>query len=107
MFPTRELTLVFQPHLFTRTRDFMEEFAEALSLADRLLLMEIYPAREKPIPGITSSALLNKISCKQKQICQKDELLDVIQKMKPELIVTMGAGDIDRFVPSIELLMKS
>lgn len=107
IFPTKELTLVFQPHLFTRTRDFMDEFADALSQADRLILMEIYPAREKPISGITSSVLLDKISCKQKQICQKDELLDVIQSSRPELLVTMGAGDIDRFVPSIEMLLQS
>ena len=107
IFPDKKLTLIFQPHLFSRTNDFMDGFAEALSLADQLLLMEIYPAREKPIPGVTSSALLEKISCKKKQICQKEELLDVIKKIKPELIVTMGAGDIDRFVPQIETLLKS
>ena len=106
IFPNKKLTLVFQPHLFSRTRDFMDEFAEALSLADRLLLMEIYPAREKPIEGITSSVLLQKISCEEKQICSKEELLDTIKEMNPELIVTMGAGDIDRFVPQIETLLK-
>ena len=107
LFPEKELTLVFQPHLFTRTRDFMNGFANTLSLADRLLLMEIYPARELPIPGITSSALLEKVTCKEKQICQKEELLDVLRNIKPELIVTMGAGDIDRFVPQIETMLKS
>ncbi|MBR4155933.1 MAG: UDP-N-acetylmuramate--L-alanine ligase [Bacteroidales bacterium] len=106
IFPNKKLTLVFQPHLFSRTRDFMNEFAEALSLADRLLLMEIYPAREKPIDGITSSVLLQKISCEQKQLCSKEELLDTIKELNPELIVTMGAGDIDRFVPQIETLLK-
>lgn len=106
MFSDKKLTLVFQPHLFSRTRDFMNEFAEALSLADRLLLMEIYPAREKPIEGITSSVLLEKISCDEKQICSKEELLDTIKELNPELIVTMGAGDIDRFVPQIEMLLK-
>lgn len=107
LFPEKELTLVFQPHLFTRTRDFMDGFANTLSLADRLLLMEIYPARELPIPGITSSALLEKVTCREKQICQKEELLDVLRNIKPELIVTMGAGDIDRFVPQIETMLKS
>lgn len=107
LFPNKKLTLVFQPHLFSRTQDFMQEFAESLSLADNLLLMEIYPAREKPIPGVTSSVLLDKVSCKEKQICQKDELLLTIQKLQPELIITMGAGDIDRFVPQIETLFKS
>ena len=106
IFPNKKLTLVFQPHLFSRTRDFMNEFAEALSLADRLLLMEIYPAREKPIEGITSSVLLEKINCNEKQICSKEELLDTIKELNPELIVTMGAGDIDRFVPQIEMLLK-
>jgi UDP-N-acetylmuramate--alanine ligase len=107
IFPEKEMTVIFQPHLFSRTRDFMEEFADALSLADRLLLMEIYPAREKPMPGITSSVLLEKICCDEKQLCSKDELLNTIKSIKPELLITMGAGDIDRFVPQIETLLKS
>lgn len=106
IYPDREMTVVFQPHLFTRTRDFMDEFAEALSLADKVILMEIYPAREKPIPGITSSALLEKISCKEKQICQKDELLATLKNANPSLLLTMGAGDIDRFVQQIEDQLK-
>ena len=106
IYPKRKMTLVFQPHLFTRTRDFMDEFAEALSLADSLLLMEIYPAREKPLQGITSSELLKKVTCREKQICQKDELIDTIKDLRPELIITMGAGDIDRFVPQIESMLK-
>ena len=106
IYPDRKMTLIFQPHLFTRTRDFMDEFAESLSLADSLLLMEIYPAREKPLPGITSSELLKKISCHEKQICQKEDLIATIKNLKPELIITMGAGDIDRFVPQIESLLK-
>lgn len=106
IYPKRKMTLVFQPHLFTRTRDFMDEFAEALSLADSLLLMEIYPAREKPLKGITSSELLKKVTCHEKQICQKDELIDTIKNLRPELIITMGAGDIDRFVPQIESMLK-
>ena len=106
IYPKRKMTLVFQPHLFTRTRDFMDEFAEALSLADSLLLMEIYPAREKPLQGVTSSELLKKVTCHEKQICQKDELIDTIKDLRPELIITMGAGDIDRFVPQIESMLK-
>lgn len=106
IYPEREMTVVFQPHLFTRTRDFMDEFAEALSLADKVILMEIYPAREKTIPGITSSALLEKISCKEKQICQKDELLATLKNANPSLLLTMGAGDIDRFVQQIENQLK-
>lgn len=106
IFPDKKLTLVFQPHLFSRTHDFMDEFADALSLADQLLLMEIYPAREKPLPGVTSSVLLDKVSCNEKQICQKEDLLNVIKNVKPELLITMGAGDIDRFVPEIEKLLE-
>lgn len=107
IFPDKEMTVIFQPHLFTRTRDFMLEFADALSLADRLLLMEIYPAREKAIPGVTSSALLEKVSCKEKFICQKEELLKMVNDIKPQLLITMGAGDIDRFVPQLETLLDS
>lgn len=107
LFPDKKISLVFQPHLFSRTRDFMDEFAEVLSMADRLLLMEIYPAREKPIEGITSSVLLEKVRCEDKCLCQKEDLLDVIKSLDNELIVTMGAGDIDRFVPQIESLLRS
>ncbi|MBP5643699.1 MAG: UDP-N-acetylmuramate--L-alanine ligase [Bacteroidales bacterium] len=101
----KELTVVFQPHLFTRTRDFMDGFAESLSLADRVILLDIYPARELPIPGVTSSALLEKITSKDKMLCSKEELLNIIKGIDPELIMTVGAGDIDRFVPQIEKLL--
>lgn len=101
----KELTVVFQPHLFTRTRDFMDGFAESLSLADRVILLDIYPARELPIPGVTSAALLDKITSKEKFLCSKEELLNKIKSIDPELIMTVGAGDIDRFVPQIEKLL--
>ena len=107
IFPDKEMTVIFQPHLFTRTRDFMLEFADALSLADRLLLMEIYPAREKPLPEITSSALLEKVSCREKCLCPKEELIEMVKDIKPQLLITMGAGDIDRFVPQLETLLDS
>ena len=103
-FPSKELTVVFQPHLFTRTRDFMDGFAESLSLADRVILLDIYPARELPIEGVTSAALLEKITSKEKLLCSKDKLLNTIKSIDPELIMTVGAGDIDRFVPQIEKL---
>lgn len=101
-FPGKELTVVFQPHLFTRTRDFMDGFAESLSLADRVILLDIYPARELPIEGVTSAALLEKITSKNKMLCSKNELLNIIKCIDPELIMTVGAGDIDRYVPQIE-----
>ena len=106
-YPGKELTVVFQPHLFTRTRDFMDGFAESLSLADRVILLDIYPARELPIPGVTSAALLEKITTKDKMLCSKEELLNKIKDINPELIMTVGAGDIDRFVPQIEKMFEN
>ena len=101
-FPSKKLTLVFQPHLYSRTRDFMDEFAQILAQADELILLDIYPAREKPIEGITSGALLEKISLADKKLGPKAELIPLIDGEKPELLVTMGAGDIDRFVEPLE-----
>ena len=101
-FPSKKLTLVFQPHLYSRTRDFMDEFAQILAQADELILLDIYPAREKPIEGITSGALLEKISLADKKLCPQAELIPLIDSEKPELLVTMGAGDIDRFVEPLE-----
>ncbi len=106
-FADKELTVVFQPHLFTRTRDFMDGFAQSLSLADRVILLDIYPARELPIDGVTSAALLNKITAKHKMLCSKEELLNTIKDIEPELIMTVGAGDIDRFVPQIENMLDN
>ena len=106
VFSDKELTVVFQPHLFTRTRDFMDGFAESLSLADRVILLDIYPAREFPIEGVTSAALLERITSKNKMLCSKEELLDTIKSIEPELVMTVGAGDIDRFVPQIENMLK-
>lgn len=104
VFPDRELTVVFQPHLFTRTRDFMDGFAESLSIADRVILLDIYPARELPIEGVTSSALLNKITSRDKMLCTKENLVSTVKTIDPELVMTMGAGDVDRFVPVLEKL---
>ena len=106
VFSDKELTVVFQPHLFTRTRDFMDGFAESLSLADRVILLDIYPARELPIEGVTSAALLERITSKDKMLCSKEELLNTIKSIDPELVMTVGAGDIDRFVPQIENMLK-
>ena len=106
-FPDRTMTIVFQPHLFSRTRDFLNDFAEALSLADNVILLEIYPAREKPIEGINSSLLLDKIKIENKILCNDEMLLDTIGRLQPELLLTMGAGNIDRFVEPIEKMIKS
>ncbi|MBR4392332.1 MAG: UDP-N-acetylmuramate--L-alanine ligase [Bacteroidales bacterium] len=105
-FPSKRLTLVFQPHLFTRTRDFMEDFATTLAMADDLILLDIYPAREKPIEGISSQALLDKIHNPHKCLCPNERLLDLIDERKPELLVTMGAGSIDRFVEPLQTMIS-
>lgn len=107
MFPHRKLTAVFQPHLYTRTRDFAADFAASLSLADKLILLDIYPAREEPIEGVTSSIIFDKVTCKEKQMIKKEELLDTLRGEKTELLVTFGAGNIDRYVePITEMLLE-
>ncbi len=100
MFPGRRLTVVFQPHLYTRTRDFYREFASALSESDEVLLLPIYPAREEPIEGVCSDMLLPLISVPA-QIVEKERLLEEVTRKNPELLVTFGAGDIDRFCEPI------
>lgn len=102
IYPGKRITGVFQPHLFSRTRDFLNEFAEVLSTLDEVVLLEIYPARELPIAGIDSQLLLDKISNSSKRLVDKHSLLATIQSFKPELLVMMGAGDIDALVPQIE-----
>ena len=101
LYPNKKLTVVFQPHLFTRTRDFVDGFAEVLGLADELLLMEIYPARELPIEGVDSSWLLEKINLENKRLVSPEEVLEIIKAENPELVVTVGAGDIDKLVKPI------
>lgn len=105
IYPNRRITGIFQPHLFTRTRDFADGFAQSLDLLDDVLLMEIYPARELPIEGITSSWLLSKLKNKRKQLVQKEELLQKVEENKPEVLLTLGAGDIDRFVKPLAQLL--
>lgn len=90
---------VFQPHLYTRTRDFADEFSAALDLLDQIILLPIYPAREKPIEGVTSEMLLQKMKNPDKRVLQKSDLLPYLIDHKPEVLLTIGAGDIDRLVP--------
>jgi UDP-N-acetylmuramate--alanine ligase len=107
MFPNKKITGVFQPHLYSRTRDFTEGFSESLSLLDELYLLEIYPARELPIEGVSSSMLLDKIALKHKEVISKDELMNKLQIKDIEVLLTLGAGDIDTLVQPIkELLTK-
>ncbi len=107
LFPNRRLTGIFQPHLFTRTRDHLDGFAQSLSKLDELILLDIYPARELPIEGITSSALLEQIAMVGKRLLQKNEVVPFLESNRPDVLLTMGAGDIDRFVGDIRDLMMS
>ena len=107
MYPMQRMTVIFQPHLFTRTRDFAEGFSESLSLADEVVLLDIYPARELPIPGVTSEMLLDGIKAGKKILIQKNQVMDYLNDSQPEVLVTMGAGDIDRLVPGIAAWMNS
>ena len=107
MFPQRKLTAIFQPHLYSRTRDFAKEFAQALSLADQVVLLDIYPARELPIEGVSSELIFKDIDCKEKKLLNYEELLDWLQSKELEVVVSLGAGNIDRLVQPIkELLTK-
>jgi len=101
MYPSQRLTVIFQPHLFTRTRDFAPGFSESLSLADEVVLLPIYPARELPIPGVESEMLLEGIQAANKICIPKNEVMDYLKSVAPEVLVTLGAGDIDRLVPGI------
>lgn len=105
LYPNKKLTVVFQPHLFSRTRDFVDGFAEVLGMADELLLMEIYPARELPIEGVTSTWLLDKITLQNKRVVSPQEVLALVESEKPELVVTVGAGDIDRLVKPLKAIL--
>ena len=106
LYPTKKITGVFQPHLYTRTRDFFEDFAQSLSKLDEVILLDIYPAREEPINGVTSEIIFDKITTENKVLCKKSELLTILKDRNIEVLVTLGAGDIDRLLPDIEKLLK-
>ena len=105
LYPNRKLTVVFQPHLFSRTNDFQEGFAKSLELADDLILLDIYPARELPMEGVTSSIIFDKVNLDEKTLCTKAEVLDLVKAKQPELLVTVGAGDIDTLIPKIREML--
>lgn len=99
------LVIVFQPHLFSRTNDFATEFAESLSMADEVILLPIYPAREKPMEGVTSEIIFDKITLKNKKIMNKNELEEYIKNLQPSLLVMAGAGDIDTLIQPIKQIL--
>lgn len=107
VFPDRKFTAVFQPHLFTRTRDFASEFAKALSKADKVVLLDIYPAREEPIEGVSSKLIFDGLTCKQKVMTTLEELPGLIEAEDSALIVTFGAGSIDRAVEQITKILSN
>ena len=107
LYPNRKLSVIFQPHLYTRTRDFAPQFAEALSLADEVILLNIYPARELPIPGVTSEIILRDIKCPNKVICDKTDLINTIKNYNFEVLLTAGAGDVCNYLPQICEVVKS
>jgi len=107
LYPDKKVSGVFQPHLYSRTRDFVDEFAQSLSLLDELILLDIYPAREKPIEGVTSKLIYDKVTC-EKTMCRKDELLQVLRNKEDiEVLLTLGAGDIDQLLPEIKELLEN
>ena len=108
LYPEKKVTVIFQPHLYTRTRDFYKEFAASLSLADEIILLDIYPARERPIEGVSSQLIFDCLENKASTImCKKVDLADIIANRKIEVLITLGAGDIDNMVPQIYNILKN
>lgn len=106
LYPNKKLTTIFQPHLFTRTRDFAKGFSEVLEITDELIMLDIYPARELPITGVDSNLILDKVAIKQKQILTKEQTLAYIKQEQPELLLTVGAGDINTLIEPLKQVLK-
>ncbi len=102
LYPEKRIVGIFQPHLYSRTQDLADQFAEALKPLDEIILMPIYPAREKPIPGVSSGMILRKMETMNKYLCSAEQVPDLVEALCPDVVVTMGAGDIDRLVPILE-----
>lgn len=106
LYPDKKVTGIFQPHLYSRTKDFADDFARSLSLLDELILLDIYPAREKPIEGVTSKIIFDKVTC-PKILCNKEELLPLLEKKNDiEVLLTIGAGDIDQLLEPIKAILE-
>lgn len=103
LYPDKEIIGIFQPHLYSRTQDFLEGFAESLSLFDELILLDLYPARERPIAGVNSRAVLDRVKLEKKSLMARQEILDRFSKEKPAVILTIGAGDIDQLIGPLKL----
>jgi len=105
LYPGKKLTVIFQPHLFTRTRDFADGFAEVLDMSDELLMLDIYPARELPIEGVSADMVLERMQLLNKRKCGKQEVLEIVRNENPELLLTVGAGDIDQLVQPLKTIL--
>ena len=107
LYAGRKVTGIFQPHLYTRTRDFAPDFAASLSLLDELILLDIYPAREEPIPGVTSEIIFDAVTIPSRKLIRKSELLDLVAKEadKFEVVLMVGAGDIDRLIEPVKQIL--
>ena len=106
LFPDKRVVGVFQPHLYSRTRDLAQEFADALSSLDEIVLLPVYPAREKPIPGVSTHLIMHKIKTMNRYLVSKEQMPDVVVALCPDVVLTMGAGDIDRLVPDLEKTLR-
>lgn len=108
LYPDKKITGIFQPHLYTRTRDFAADFAASLSLLDELILLDIYPAREEPIPGVTSQLIFDQVTLKEKRMIKKEELLDLVEKEAADfqVVLMLGAGNIDRLVEPVKQILE-
>ena len=107
MYKDRKITAIFQPHLYTRTRDFYQDFADALSLLDEVILTEIYPARELPIEGVSSQLIYDRLRPGiEKQMIQKDEVLQFVRSHSFDVLIVLGAGDLDNMVPQMAQILK-
>ena len=107
LYPGKRVVGIFQPHLYSRTRDFADQFAEVLGTLDELIMLPIYPAREKPILGVTSSMVLRKVAGMSKYLCTPDQALELVPALCPDIVVTLGAGDIDRLVPHLKETLRA
>lgn len=107
LYHNRHVTAIFQPHLYSRTRDFYKEFAEALSQLDEVILCDIYPAREAPIPGVTSALIYNELTCKEKSMIHKEDVIDLVKKRDFDVLVVLGAGDLDNYVPQMTKIIEN
>ncbi len=107
LYPGRRLTVVFQPHLYSRTRDFAPQFAQALDTADEVVLIDLYPAREEPIPGISSKTIFDKLNCPHKSMISKENFVDTMKNSNFEILLTAGAGDLNLYVPQLVRALRT